>query len=147
MKKVYLCTAAALLVASAAFAHNGVKNAAVMARMSAMSGIGAEMKTLGEMAKGAVSFDANTAKAAAAAIAAHAAKTPALFEAEEDDPKSEAKAMIWTNFADFTAKAIALESVALELSTSITVSDDLGAAMKALGDTCKACHTDYRQKR
>lgn len=147
MKNVYLYTALALLVASAALAHNGVKNAAVMARMNAMSGIGAEMKKLGEMAKGAAAFDVSSARAAAAAIADYATKTPTLFQAEEDDPKSEATAAIWTNFADFTVKAAALETVALDLSTSITTPDDLGPAMKALGDTCKACHADYRQKR
>ncbi|WP_187431356.1 hypothetical protein ROLI_030330 [Roseobacter fucihabitans] len=147
MKNIFFSTALALLVASAALAHNGVKNAAVMTRMNAMSGIGAEMKTLGKMAKGAAAFDANTAKTAAAVIAKHAANTPALFEAQEDDPKSEATAMIWTNFADFTEKAAAMETVALGLSKSISTPDDLGAALKALGDTCKACHTGYRQKR
>lgn len=147
MKNIYFSMALALLVASAALAHNGVKNAAVMARMNAMSGIGAEMKTLGEMAKGAAAFDANTAQAAAAAIAKHAAKTPALFEAQEDDPKSEATPAIWTNFADFTEKAAAMETIALDLSKSISTPGDLGAALKALGDTCKACHTDYRQER
>ena len=68
-----------------------------------------------------------------------------MFRANEDDPKSEAKPAIWENFEDFTTKAVALENVALELSTSLASVNDLGPAMAALGDTCKSCHSDYRE--
>lgn len=135
----------ALLFAGVAFAHSGVKNAAVKARMDAMSGIGAEMKVIGQMVKGVTQFDQNAARAAAAAIADHAAQTPALFEAKEDDPKSEAKAEIWANFDDFTQKSLELETIALGLSTSITNAGDLDLATKSLGANCKACHKVYRE--
>lgn len=146
MKNTYIVAAATFLAATAAFAHSGVKNAAVKARMDAMSAVGAEMKTLGMMAKGASTFNADTAKAAAAAIADHASDAPDLFRANENDPKSEAKPAIWENFQDFTAKAVALETVARDLSMSIQNVNDLGPALSALGDTCKACHGDYREK-
>ena len=147
MKKTYIFATATFLAATAALAHSGVKNSAVKARMDAMSAVGAEMKTLGLMSKGASAFNADTAKAAATAIATQASKTPDLFEANEDDPKSEAKPAIWENFQDFTTKAVALEKVARDLSMSIENVDDLAPAMSALGDTCKACHGDYRQKK
>ncbi|NNE89300.1 MAG: cytochrome c [Silicimonas sp.] len=145
MKITTLLTWTACIFASAAIAHEGVKNAAVKARMDAMSGIGAEMKTLGQMAKGQTAFDPGAAKAAAAAIAEHAASTPALFEANADDPKSEARAEIWENFADFTAKSRELEQIATNLSTSIATEADLSAAMKSLGANCQACHKAYRE--
>ena len=85
------------MIAGVAVAHTNVENAAVKARMAAMSGIGAEMKVIGLMAKGATAFDRDAARAAANAIAAHSAATPELFEAEETDPKSEAKALIWAS--------------------------------------------------
>lgn len=147
MEKTFFLVTTIMLVATAALAHSGVKNATVKARMDAMSGIAAEMKTLGLMAKGTSAFNANQAKAAAAAIASHAANTPELFRAEEDDPKSEATPAIWTNFEDFTTKAGALEDIAGNLSMSISSSADLGPAMKSLGDTCKACHKDYRAEK
>ncbi|WP_299410601.1 cytochrome c [uncultured Roseobacter sp.] len=140
---IILCIA--LLFAGAAFAHSGVKNAAVKARMDAMSGIGAEMKVIGQMAKGVTQFDQNAARAAAAAIAKHAAQTPALFEAKEDDPKSEAKAEIWANFEDFKQKSLELENTALGLSTSIANKADLAIAMKSLGASCQSCHKSYRE--
>ena len=147
MMRAPMIALTALVVAGAAFAHTGVKNAAVKARMDAMSAIGAEMKTLGQMAKGAAAFDRDKARSAVAAIARHAAETPALFEAREDDPKSEAKAEIWDAFADFTAKSGSLEALALELSASIATEGDLAPAMKSLGATCQACHKAYREEK
>jgi len=145
MKQLNLFALGAVMVAGVAVAHTGVQNVAVKARMDAMSGMGAEMKTLGLMAKGATPFDTGIARAAAKAIAEHAAATPGLFEAEETDPKSEAKAAIWTSFDDFTAKARELETVALGLADSISAAGDLGPAMVALGATCKSCHAAYRE--
>jgi cytochrome c556 len=68
-----------------------------------------------------------------------------LFEAEETDPKSEAKASIWTNFDDFTYKADELKAIAMGLGNSIDSADDLVQAMSSLGSTCKSCHAEYRQ--
>lgn len=135
----------AVALAGAALAHTGVQNAAVLARMDAMKGIGEATKVLGQMAKGGVPFDADAARAAAARIAVHAAETPALFEARETDPKSEALPAIWDSFDDFTAKSIALETLAAGLATSIATPQDLTAGMAALGASCKACHSEYRQ--
>ena len=147
MRRPLTVAAIALVLAGAAFAHTGVKNAAVKARMDSMSAIAAEMKTLGQMAKGAIAFDPEAAKAAAVTISEHAAEIPILFEAEENDPKSEAKAEIWDSFADFTAKSDSLEVLALELSDSIATESDLASAMKSLGATCQACHKDYREEK
>lgn len=134
-----------ILAGAAAFAHSGVRNQAVLARMEAMKSIGDAMKVLGGMAKGQSAFDAGAAQAAAARIARHAAETPALFDPRETDPKSEAKPEIWADFADFTAKAEALETVAADLSTSIATPDDLVPAVQRLGQACKACHSLYRE--
>lgn len=134
-----------LLLATGALAHTGVKNAAVKARMDGMSAIANEMKTLGQMSKGVIPFDAAQARTATAAIAKHAAETPALFKAEEDDPMSEAKADIWENFDDFTKKSKTLATLASELSVSIEADSDLAPALKALGATCQSCHKPYRE--
>jgi len=134
-----------LVTATAALAHQGVTNPAVMARMDGMSAIAEHMKTLGQMAKGATEFDATAARSAAASIAEHAAATPELFEANETDPKSEALPEIWLNFEDFAAKATELETLATGFSTSINEPADLKAAMGAMGANCKSCHSVYRE--
>lgn len=134
-----------VFLAGVALAHEGVKNPAVMARMHGMSEIAADMKTLGDMAKGTTAFDASAAQDAARSIAGHARQTPQLFEADETDPKSEALPAIWTDFADFTAKSMAMEREALRQADAFTSPDALAPGLRALGDTCKACHQIYRQ--
>ncbi len=145
MNRRYIALGAILVAATSALAHQGVQNPAVKARMHAMSVISENMKTLGMMARGATGFDAEAARAAAAAIADHAAATPGLFEANETDPKSEARPEIWTNFEDFSAKASELESVAVGLAASIAAPEDLGPAMGSLGAICRSCHSVYRE--
>ena len=142
---ILLTLATAGAATNAALAHGGVQNPAVLARMDAMKAIGDATKVLGEMAKGATAFDAATAQAAAAEIAAHAAETPALFEAPETDAKSEALPGIWDDFADFTAKAKDLEGLAGDLATGLDSPEPLRAGLGQLGDACKACHTEYRE--
>ena len=115
--------------------------------MDGMSAIAENMKILGQMAKGVIEFDATTARSASSAIAKHAAATPKLFEANETDPKSEARPEIWSNFEDFTAKATELERVANGFSTFINQPTDLNAAMGAFGSTCKSCHSVYRMEK
>lgn len=131
--------------AGAVLAHSGVKNPAVKARMDAMSGIGESLKVLGTMAKGQAEFDGAKARAAAKDIAALANQVPDLFRAEEDDPKSEAKPEIWSNFDDFAGHADELSEIARNAAAVIETPEDLLAAMKALGQNCSACHKDYRE--
>lgn len=143
LRSLAVAAAAGALITTAAIAvPEGVQNPAVKARMEAMDRIAANMKTLGGMAKGVIAFNADAANAALDAIAAEAAKVPALFEAEETDPKSAAKAEIWFMFDDFTAKAHALEKVAS--TTRVTDKASLGQAMGKVGQACKACHMDYK---
>ncbi|SEK92131.1 c-type cytochrome [Pacificibacter marinus] len=126
----------------AAVAHAAVENTAVQARMDAMKAIGGAMKTLGNMAKGSVDFDATAAEAAVDVVAVQSAMLPTLFEAQETDPMSEAKPEIWTNWDDFVAKANAMTAAAE--AVSIVDAGSIGAAMEAIGGSCKGCHSEYR---
>lgn len=145
MLKATAATALALAVGTMALAHTGVQNPAVMERMEAMKSIGESMEVIGTMAKGERPFDADAADAAARAIARHAAETPALFEAREDDPESEALPAIWEDFDDFTEKALELEATAREVAGSVETQADLREAVATLGAACKACHSEYRE--
>ncbi len=145
MKQKSIAPGLLLVTATAALAHQGVQNPAVKARMDGMSAIAENMKILGQMSKGATEFDAGAARLAAAAIAEHAAATPGLFEANETDPKSEARPEIWSNFEDFATKATELQRIAESLSTSIGSQADLAVAMRVLGENCKSCHSAYRE--
>ncbi len=145
MKLKWLFAPLSLIIATTAFAHEDVKNPTVKARMMAMSNIAGQMKTLGGMAKGAVAFDLEQAKAALAEIEKTAKTVPALFKDNETDPKSEALPEIWSNYAHFTAKSDALTSAAANALASFASQDDLVPSMQALGGSCKGCHSAYRK--
>ncbi|MEO9826651.1 MAG: cytochrome c [Paracoccaceae bacterium] len=132
------------LTTTAALAHEGVKNPSVMARMHGMKTIGAQAKVLGEMAKGTTVFEAARAQAAATTLAQEAERIKGLFEAREDDPKSEALPVVWDTFPDFTAKAQTLQ-IAAESAQTITTQEQLQTAMRDIGATCSACHKAYRK--
>ena len=132
------------LTATAALAHEGVKNPSVMARMHGMKTIGSETKVLGEMAKGATPFDATRAQTAAATLAGEAARIEELFKAREDDPKSEALPAVWEDFSDFTAKAKTLK-IAAEAAEDVLTVEQLQTAVRDIGATCSECHKVYRQ--
>ncbi|WP_425098766.1 c-type cytochrome [Tropicibacter sp. S64] len=129
-------------IAGALWAEEEASNPVVKARMEAMEEIGGSMKVLGDMAKGAVAFDAAAAQAAVDKIVAEASEVPALFEANESDPASEALPVIWEDYADFTAKAGDLKTAAEGIT--ISAQADIGPAMGTLGGACKACHSKYR---
>ncbi len=140
-----LILALSLIAGGAAWAHQGVQNPGVMARMNGMSAIADSVKVIGTMARGRAAFDAEAAQTAALEIAAQARLIPELFEGADEDPKSEARPAIWANFEDFVAQSEALEALALDVSQAITSQADLGPALARLGENCKACHEDYRE--
>ncbi len=136
-----------LLVAGLMFA-GGVAIAAeatdpqVKARQELMDAIGGGMKVLGGMAEGKAAYDAAAAEAAKAAIVTAAGEITAKFEPQAVDPKSTAKAEVWTNWDDFVAKGNDLSTAAG--AWDVSSPETIGAGMGAVGGACKACHTAYR---
>lgn len=140
-KLLTVAALSALPFAGAAFAD---ESADVKARQDAMGTIGAQMKTLTQMAKGETDFSVDAAQAALATIAETATTVPALFEAPSQDAESEASDTIWENWDDFVSKAEALEAAASAASESVTDPATLGAAMGSVGGACGACHKPYK---
>lgn len=137
----------ALSAATALWAHSGVQNPTVMARMHAMMTIKDHIKLMSAMAKGEAPFDGTAARAAAAAIAAQSAEIPARFEAPETDPKSEALPVIWDEFDRFTQLAQDLGTTAAKAAETIQQRADLAPALADIGGACRACHRDYRKEK
>jgi cytochrome c556 len=92
--------------------------------------------------------DLESIKADAEAIAAHAPHIAHLFPKGSTQKPSEARAAIWQNWPDFERKATALE---VESKKLISASPDdftaLNAQVRAVSQTCRACHETYRAKR
>lgn len=133
------------LFAGIAFAEVEATDPLVIAQKDLMKSFGGAAKVLGGMASGEVAFDATAAAAAKASLATGAADIAVKFETAGVDPASEAKPEIWTNWADFVAKAGALSAAATALD--VASAEGIKAGMGAIGGACKDCHTTYRMAR
>ncbi|MFZ5964152.1 c-type cytochrome [Thalassococcus sp. BH17M4-6] len=129
-------------LAGAAFAHSGVTDPTVMQRMQLMKDIKDTAAQLGKMTRTLVPFDPDQAEALARDMARHAAAIPAAFETPAQDPRSEAKPEIWTDWPDFVADAAMLEDAASAMQTGTL--DELRFGMRAVAKACATCHEDYR---
>jgi cytochrome c556 len=104
---------------------------------------------VGAMLKGAP-FDAATAQKAGARVAMTAGLIPEVFKLDtrKFQVQTKARESIWTQSTDFAKKASDLENAARQLE-SIAKSGDRAAVLKAaeaVGQACKSCHDDFREK-
>ena len=126
-------------------AHSGVLNKDVAARMTLMSSMGRNMGVLGKMLQKKAPFDQGKAVEAINNIEQLAVETPTVFEKRVLDPKSEAKELIWEEFEAFTKISIGLSTSAKQLSSSMRSFDDLRPALISLSQSCKECHSRFRE--
>lgn len=132
--KAFFVTAALSLVAiAAAFAHGGATGI-VKERMDAMSAMSQAAKSMGSMMRGNVTYDADTVRAAAAEIKAHAGSAMTqLFPAESDGMPSEARAEIWSDWDRFSELAMRLEVLAIGLEAAAENGVDMAGGNHAGG--------------
>ena len=136
------------LVTSASFAasHASVSNKAVAARHAQMQMIAYHTGVLGAIAKGEMEYNSDMVDAAAtnlrdlAKLNGATMWLPGTEQGTVDG--SRAKAEMWTNFPDVIEKLTALTNAA---DAMIGAADQaaVGAAMGAIGGSCKACHEKY----
>jgi len=144
------CMAACITASGAATAANLSPEQSILARQAAL-----EMSavTFGEMKRGAASgAEARTQGFYAGALASWARVLPWLFPAGTADgatsTPTEAKAEIWTNRADFDAKAAAYLAATNRLVDLSKVNDTAGfqAQLAVVKETCAACHRSYQAR-
>ncbi len=133
---------AALALASAALAHQGVQNPGVMARMDGMLSAQTSTKVLIDMASGKRAFDARAATAAQAVILQDLARVPDLFETPHQDSRSEALPIIWTQYDDFLKRNDA--AIAAMQAVQTETRAGLQATLPQAGAACLDCHQTYR---
>lgn len=101
------------------------------------------------MAKGQIPYDPELIEKNAGKVAELAPMITDLFARDTSDSGiiSGAKAEIWADYADFSAKAATTAERAQALAAA--TASGQGATMKAfgaLGASCKSCHDSYREK-
>ena len=137
-----------LALASPALAQD---NPAVGARQGQFKLYGHNLAVLGGMAQGKVDYDAAMAQTAADNLFHITRHDQSRLWPEGTDSSSltgtRAKAAIWENLDDFTAKFVALQEASAALQTAAGGGlDALRPAVGAVGKSCGACHEDYREE-
>jgi cytochrome c556 len=143
LKTVTLATAILCLGFSAVMAQETPQ----AKREQMMKQIGGSVGALGAIAKGDKPYDAEVVKKSLTTISTNIKAFPDQFPAGSD-ANSEAAPAIWTNNADFRAKAAKLGSDADTLLASLPA-DQAGVqkAVQTLGADCGSCHQTYRLKK
>ena len=72
----------------------------------------------------------------------------AFGEGTDKAAPTRAKPEIWTNRADFEAKAKSYQDEAVKLQAAAKIGnlEQIKSAFGALGDTCKGCHDKYQKE-
>lgn len=143
--------ALAALTAIPVLAYADAAEDAIEARHGYMKMLSINMGTLAGMAKGDIEYDEAAASTAASNIEAISGYAlGGLFlegtaEGEADD--SDALPAIWENPEDFGTKVAGLAEAAAGAGEAVKGGqENIGPVVQKLGESCKACHDDYRKK-
>ncbi|HAX23269.1 MAG TPA: cytochrome C [Hydrogenophaga sp.] len=139
--------AAAISLSAPAAAQFQKPEDAVKYRKAAFTVMGAHFGRIGAMASGKVPFDAKVA-ADNAAIVETMSKLPyAGFVPGTDKGDTRALPAIWTEQAKFNAAAEKMQGEVSKLAAAAKTGnlDAVKTAFGAAGQSCKACHDDFRK--
>lgn len=149
MKKLALCSLLACLMPLSAHAQFAKPEDAIKYRQSAFSVMGTHFGRIGAVVRGDVPFNA-AAVTANAEIVAAMSKLPytAFGPGTETGGNTKAKPEIWKEKDKFDKGAADMQDAVGKLLVAARGGnlDDVKKAFGAAGQTCKACHDEYRAK-
>lgn len=120
---------------------------AIKYRKSVMTVMGQHFGRIGAMASGKAPFDAKVAADNAAIVETLSKLAWAGFVAGTDKGDTRALPEIWTEQAKFKEYADKMQSDVSKLPAAAKTGnlDSVKTAVGAAGQSCKACHDDYRK--
>ena len=145
MRFLRTATLAALTVSLSAttLAHQVKEEPNQSYRQSYFALIGANAGPLFGMAQGKIDYDATQASTHISNLKALSSiDVTSAFPTGSDKGTTRAKPEIWSNTDDFKSKFGAMQDAINALSADDKGIDNLGG----LGQSCKACHDDYKAK-
>lgn len=140
--------AASIIVISAspAFAQFQKAEDAIKYRQSAYSVMGTHFGRIGAVVKGEVPYNKDDVAKNAAIVATLSTLPWQAFGAGTEGGK--AQPAIWTEAAKFKAGSEKMQTAITELNQAAQSGnlESIKKAFGAVGQTCKACHDDFRKK-
>ncbi len=139
-----LAVSATLLTASLAVSQDDP----VKARQENMKQVGAATKSLGQMVKGEIAYDAAAAEKAMTQIRDAVANFSNKFPEGSDQGDTEASPKIWEDKQGFDTAVAKFGNDADEaIGAAGTDLDSLKASFGKVASNCKTCHESYRVKK
>lgn len=145
MNKTAAIVAAMLATATAAQAQEPEDY--IKYRQAVMKAIGGHSGAASQIVRGKVS-PAGALAMHADALAALSADIAALFPEGSDFGETGAKAEVWDDRAGFEKAAGDAKTATAAFAAAVAGgdADTIAAAYKDVGETCKGCHKEFRQK-
>ena len=149
MKRLTLLAAGLAVAAATTASAQSPFDMPVKARQGAMAIIAVNLGILGDMARGNTEYDAEAAQTAANSLAGVSmVDFPGLFVEGSDMANydgTKAIAAIWEDMDGFAAEWAKVQTAAPALAeVAGNGAAEMGAALGAIGSTCRACHSSYR---
>jgi cytochrome c556 len=140
-----------IVLSIAGFAINSFADEAenvIKYRQSVMKAIGGHMSATALIVQGKASF-ADDLGEHAQALATMLAKAESLFPEGSDFGETRAKDSVWSKPAEFKKVAKDSADAAAEFLKVVKAGNkaEFPKMLGALGDSCKACHKDFRLKK
>jgi cytochrome c556 len=135
-----------MITASPAFAQFQKPEDAIKYRQSAFSVMGTHFGRIGAVVKGEVPYNKDDVAKNVAIVATLSTLPWQAFGAGTEGGK--AQPAIWTEAAKFKAGSEKMQTAVAELNQAAQSGnlDNIKKAFSATGQTCKACHDDFRKK-
>lgn len=142
------CAAAAVLAAGPAAAQFKDADDAKEYRQGALHVMGNHFGRIGAMVNGKVPFDAHAVQVNADVVAFMSKLPWAGFIDGSDKGDTDAKPEIWSQPDKFKNAALKMQDAVANLATVAKTGDQekIKVAFGAAGQTCKACHDDFKKK-
>lgn len=146
MASLTLAAAAATLAVPAMAQYKNAEDA-VKYRKAAFTVMGNHFARVGAMASGKQPFDAKVAAENVAIVEAMGKLPWSAFVAGTDKGDTRALPEIWTEADAFKGGADKMQAAVAKLSAAAKTGnlDAVKTAFGEVGQTCKACHDDYRK--
>lgn len=116
-------------------------------RQNIMKAIGSHSSAAGAIIQGKVDYPSDLADHVRA-LQALTRDLPALFPKDSDFGETKARDEVWSKRAEFEKRALDARTRADAFAAAVQGSDQKAVAdrYKELGESCKACHKDFRRK-
>ncbi len=146
MHKTAIITAALIAATGAAQAEEPENY--IKYRQAMMSAIGGHTGAAGQIVRGKVT-PAGALAMHADALAALSADISSLFPEGSDFGETRAKEEIWSDRAAFDKAAVDAKTATVAFAAAVAAGDSekIEAAYRDVGESCKTCHKQFRQKK